>query len=522
MRLAPFLILALAAPALRAQGADKDGDRDGLSDFHELHKYGTDPKKADTDGDGVPDGDWDERREYAYTVHAVIDVMAPFDVATMNDDYQDVRVLVERPDLLEFEVVVYPFNTVADAIEPHERWSKQPAEMKRFLAPGVCCNWDKALQAELRKELDAAGIDLTALDDAQAAQAVSKWLMQRSEFEDSFTTFAVEFADGRPRVTARQQASVDETLKRFGRTLDEQFDRELFGKGMFETRIHGSCTSSAIYLSTGLKAAGIPTRTIVCVPVVDANDEREVAWIDARIEHVGVRALLARQAAEQRGSWTSHTFNEVFVGGRWRRLNYAKLGQNVLDAGTLGLMVHVHTFDDHANAGLAGWGARWAHPLHGALFGGPNPYSCVSLSDQFGAHCSVPNEPLSGLRELRIVQVYWYDGPERGGRLETQLSADGAGYLVAHFDTTGVDGGDAVAFYMAAPKEFALRSAEGVEVTARGIGKFWGDSGDFILRIEPDDFGRLERGVAYAFRAPPEKDGLRWSVDSELSIVRAR
>src|SRR5687768_13188415 len=96
--------LALIAAALPGE---RDTDRDGLSDFHETHKYFSDPKRADSDGDGIPDGEWDERREHTYSVRAVLHVMAPFDVASMNDDYQDVRVLDQRPDLLEFEVVVY-------------------------------------------------------------------------------------------------------------------------------------------------------------------------------------------------------------------------------------------------------------------------------------------------------------------------------------------------------------------------------------------------------------------------------
>ena len=35
----------------------------GLSDFQEIHKYRTDPAKVDSDGDGVLDGEWRERRE---------------------------------------------------------------------------------------------------------------------------------------------------------------------------------------------------------------------------------------------------------------------------------------------------------------------------------------------------------------------------------------------------------------------------------------------------------------------------
>src|SRR5688572_7953462 len=210
-----FLVPALLALAPGAPG-DPDGDRDGLSDFQELHKYFTDPKKADSDGDGVPDGDREERREFSYSVRAVMHVMAPFDVDSMTDDYQDVRVLERRPDLLEFEVVIYPLNTVAEAIRPDAGWRKPSAEAKEALRPGVCCNWDKGMQARLLDELEEQKIDLAALDDAEAAKQVAKWLMDRSQFEDSFTTFAMEFADGRPRVPEHRRADIAATLAKFG------------------------------------------------------------------------------------------------------------------------------------------------------------------------------------------------------------------------------------------------------------------------------------------------------------------
>jgi len=522
--------LALAACLLGIATGDPDVDRDGLSDFQEIHKYFTDPRKADSDGDGVPDGDWNERREYAYSVHAVMHVMAPFDVASMNDDYQDVRVIEASPDLLEFEVVVYPFNTVADAIAPDPGWRKPSAEAKEFLAPGPCCNWDKRMQTELLDELKKSGIDLASLDDVEATKQVSKWLMDRSKFEDSFTTFAVEFDRGKPRVPESRRADVDATLKKSGRTLEEQWDRELFGKGMFETRVHGSCTSSAIYLSTGLRAAGIPARTVICVPVVDANDEREVAWIDSRVSHVGIRGLLRKSAGDQRGSWTSHTFNEVLVGGRWRRLNYTQLGQNVLDGQFLGLMVHVNTYKDHADTGLVAWGNRERHPLHDALFGGQNPYSCVSLSDRFGAHAKVANEPLTGLRELAIQRLYWYDDTEREAKLTTDLpERETAGYLFAHLATAkDVQGGGRpyLEFFGAADKTFVLRARGRDDVPARGIQKYWVDSdrgvNDFILRIEPGDYARMAPGVEYELEWVGKDEGLRWKVQPGVKIARPK
>lgn len=513
------LAILLAAPALPLQGplADPDSDGDGLSDFQEVHKYGTDPAAADSDGDGIPDGEWDERREYAYSVRAVLHVMAPFDVATMADDWQDVRVLEEHPDLLECEVVVYPFATVAETIEPDARWRETASPLARHVRPRTCSDWDEALREELTAELAERGVALDALDDVRTAEGVAGWLLERSATEDSFTTFALTFADDAPRVAAGQEERVQRGLERAGRTLQQQLDHELFGKAMFVNRVHGTCTSTAIYLQTGLRAAGLPTRTIVCVPVVDASDAREVAWIASRIEHVGVRARLLEAAERLRRSWASHTLNEVYVGGRWRRLDGARLGSGPLD-GSLGLLVRVHTFDDHAQSGLAAWGDREHHPLHEALFGGPNPYSCVSLSDRFGAHASVPNEP-PGLRSLTIRSLGWYDAPDRPARLKTSLEPPEDRYVVARFDTTGVDGHEALLFYLAVDKDFVLRASGHPDVPARGIQKFWGDSGDFLLRIETADLGRLARGVSYELvwtGAGP----LRWTVEPGARIAR--
>jgi len=462
----------------------------------------------------------------------VMHVMAPFDVASMNDDYQDVRVLEARPDLLEFEVVVYPFNTVADASASNRAWRKPNDEAREYLAPGVCCNWDKGMQAELLAALKKDGVDVAELDDVDAAKRVSQWLLDRAKFEDSFTTFAVEFERGVPRVTPRQKANVDETLKRFGRTLQEQWDRELLGAGMFRTRTRGSCTSSAIYLSTGLRAAGIPARTVVCVPIVDSSDDREVAWIDTRIAHRGVRRILKASAAEQRGSWTSHTFNEVLVGGRWRRLNYATLGQNVLDRQFLGLMVHVHTFKDHSEAGLVGWGNREAHPAHAALFGGPNPYSCVSLSDRFGEHAKIVDDGPEPLRDLAIGALYWYDDPRKDPVVSMRLDDPAtAGHLIAHVESSlAAFDKDAVReFYAAVDKRFALRAEGRPDVPVQATRGFWLDEGkgmrEFYLRIEPGDFAAMESGVEYALAWLGEDRGVRWSVPEGakgVTISRSR
>src|SRR5262245_11047664 len=138
--LAAVLIGTGVAAAAPPEAAALDSDGDGLSDFHEVHKYRTDPKKKDTAGKGVPDGDSNQRREFTYSIRAVIRVMPPYNLKALNDDYQDVRVLKEMKEYVELEVVIYPLNTNAAAIAANPNWKRDYAGMNEFLAPGITTN----------------------------------------------------------------------------------------------------------------------------------------------------------------------------------------------------------------------------------------------------------------------------------------------------------------------------------------------------------------------------------------------
>ena len=48
--------LTESAFAAKATVAMEDHEKDGLTDFQETHKYMTNPQKADSDDDGIPDG----------------------------------------------------------------------------------------------------------------------------------------------------------------------------------------------------------------------------------------------------------------------------------------------------------------------------------------------------------------------------------------------------------------------------------------------------------------------------------
>jgi hypothetical protein len=175
-----------------AAAADIDTDGDGLSDYQEMHKYLTDPKTPDTDGDGTPDGDWDERREYTYSIRTVLRYMPSYDEDALNDDYQDARLLKRTESYVELEIVHYPLSTAGQDIGQNPNWLRDYAGMKDYLRPGVTTNWDAKMRRDLLAELETAGIDPHAITDRQVVEKVSTWLMRRSRYLSKvFTTYYV-------------------------------------------------------------------------------------------------------------------------------------------------------------------------------------------------------------------------------------------------------------------------------------------------------------------------------------------
>jgi hypothetical protein len=513
------MLLAALTIALQVSGTDPDADRDGLSDFHEVHKYGTDPRKADSDGDGVADGDWLERREYAYAVRAVVQVMRPVTPEYMNDDFQDARVLDESEDHVELEVILYPFGTANEAIEADARWRKPAKELERWLEPGPTSDWTPAMRAALLEELGEVGVDVASLSDREVVARASAWLMERAEYHDGFSTFLTSFDErGRPYVEDGLRSAVEREAAQNGLSIEAQWERELSTRGMFEQRVRGSCTSSAIYLSGCLRAIGVPTRTVLCIPLVDANDERERALAE-RLRHHGVRRIVTTAAKGAIGKWTSHTFNEAWVGERWRRLNYSKLGQGILDEQFLGLMIHVGTFRDWADARAAETiGRRQGLEAYDDLFGGPNPYSTISLRDEFGAHCALENPEL-GIEKAVVSEIYWTDDPKLPPDVLEGCRESGRFGLIARVGD--VPGEAWWREFLAGSDARVYLDAEGHAriSTAVDAGCWWLKNGQAYVYLP---FGAADReslveGVEYAVTARNEAAEYEWVLEAVVT-----
>ncbi len=381
------LIILLLLCTTMALGQQVDTDADGLSDFQEIHKYLTNPNKADSDDDGTPDGDWNERREYAYTVRSILRFMHPFDEDALNDNFQDARILKEEDYYTELEVIHYPFSTAENTISANPNWQQDYAGMTEYLDPGITTNWDNQMKQDLLSELQADGIVVGNLTDKQVVEQVSAWLIREyTEYSDIFTTFYIYYPNGQPTIYPGLEDAFnnDKGQVIYGWTIQQQFEHELLGKEMYYNKTRGTCTSTAGALTTVLRAVGIPTRMINVIPIVDASNPNQTQLVEQGISNNQVRQVVLDWLNGAGTGFTSHTFNEVYVGNQWHRLNYTKLGQTILDEHCLGLHTHLYTFNDLSDANLAPtWGWRYGKGIRNDIFQYGNPYTVMKLSDVF-------------------------------------------------------------------------------------------------------------------------------------------
>lgn len=531
-RIALIVIVCLASPLLLVAAdldGDVDADGDGLSDFLEIHKYLTDPAKADSDGDGTPDGDWHERREFAYTVRSVVKVMRPCNTAELNDDYQDARVLRDTDEYVELEVVHYPVNTVGKAIAGIRDWRTPADDLKPWLKAGLTTNWDAQLKQDLFDALQKEGFDFSKSTDAEVVRHVSQWLLKRGKFQDVFGTYFVDFPDGKPRIMPGLEPAFTEYNGGVNARLplNEHFEHELFGKGMFYNKCYGTCTSTAIYLTTALRAIGIPTRMVLAIPIVDANDDDQLQLFERGISNHAFRFAVLQNLRSATG-FAAHTFNEVFVDGRWRRLNFNWLGANI--DSTFGLMTHVHTFGDLSEADLTRtWGWRYGKGERSEIFKTSNPYRTTELSDRFGIYCPLSNPRVKEKEhsQITITKAYWSTDPTVPEHVKSSGSgADGSGFLFVHGHEwfKGEHYTQYKIFMGRADPNFKLVSTGAPEIngslSSLYITEEYSEIREIEIRFNPAEFAKLRDGVTYRLVPVNSNEKYRWKIADDIRIKK--
>jgi hypothetical protein len=225
--------------------------------------------------------------------------------------------------------------------------------------------------------------------------------------------------------------------------------------------------------------------------------------------------------------------NEVWVGGRWRRLNYARLGQPILDENLFGLTTHVLTLRDWADARMGRTvGRRQGLELRDDTFRTQNPYATLELSDAFGMHARVENpegaEPLPP-ETVTLERAFWAASPERPAHLGlsgVDLEHDTLhAFLAARTSDQALDQALLEPFWNAVPKGFNLVAPSGAQIPAEAVRGWWAGAQDgapflyFVLRLAPEERAKLAPGVRYSIEPVQPAAGPRFVAAAGLGLT---
>jgi beta-lactamase regulating signal transducer with metallopeptidase domain/transglutaminase-like putative cysteine protease len=456
----------------------------------------------------------------AYTITSVIQVLKPANPADMNDDFQDARVLAQEKDSYTVEITYYPLHRPAVGEDPN--WRKDDAGMTEYLRPTPSENWDETMRHDLLAELREAGIDPDRLTDKQLVEQVSAWAMRRAHSTNAFSIWAVHYPDGKPAVYPALREAFDQQKPDKTWTDQRMFEQEVLGRSMFYNKVHGSCTSSSIYLATILRALGIPTRIIFCIPPFDPNDDAQAQMFYASVHHHQARETV-RAALSGMSGFDNHLLNEVYVGHHWVRLNYKSLGQPILDAQCFGLLTHICTCTDLSQIPLAQtWGMRYfKQPADQPKLSSVNPYRLIAVRDDFGPHALVDNPPVppDELRTVTIIGLYPKGSPavpkwvaeDTWQRTRTDFLIAGQEWIPAGYhQMRAFEKRAGHQFLLATPEHPTVKAQLNRLTVSQGDGKFQA----YGAQVLPEDRAKLVAGAAYSIQPINSSDTYRWVVAS--------
>jgi len=461
-------------------------------------------------------------KEDTYTITSVVQILQPVNPAEMTDDFQDTRLLGQDENSATVQVTYYPLYQPTIGENPN--WRTDDAGMTECLQPTPTENWDPAMRHELVTQLKQDGIDPDRLTDKELVVRVSRWAFNRAHSTNAFGIWAVYFPNKQPVVLPALRDVFDRQKPDPAWSDQQMFQQELLGKSMFYNKVHGSCTSYSVYQATILRALGIPTRIVICIPPFDANDDAQATMFYDAIHHNQVRETV-RGALQGVNGFDNHLFNEVYVGGHWVRLNYERLGQPVLDRNYFGLLTHIYTCSSLSDAPLAQtWGMRYfRYPADQPKFSSINPYRLISIQDHFGKNARVnnPEVPVAEYRTVTIEALY----PRNSAALpdffrNPELAKRSIDFFISYKERIEATHPMRI-FYGRAGHDFLLSAPGHPTVKAHWTGASVSADGveTCAAQIDADDKAKFVPGVSYAIQPINISDTYRWVVAPGVTLT---
>ncbi|MFA5135756.1 MAG: transglutaminase domain-containing protein, partial [Patescibacteria group bacterium] len=376
--------------SLETNPSAADTDNDGLSDYDEYLKYRTNPNLADSDSDGTNDNDWDERREYTYSIKVHGKTLLRADIDSMNDFFQDAKSLgtftYNSVTGLEYEAIIYP-----DAVQLLIPKINYAGTYSSSLDPYLGSSATITLSPQMKEKVQDIVEQISVATDLNVVDTLLKWLRENSldvisEVSGGYgpsMLFEMTATEGgfsllrQNTPNAYRTANGEQTFERF----------EIFSDQQFRSGIHGSCGSTTELLTGLLRAAGIPIRMMNAIPLFPHENEAYYQTLIAGLHNTDLQTLLTGYISGE-NEIMNHFTPEAYINGQWVRMD--QVGPDDAGIGPLldGMpnikllsMADYTEFDMAGNEGALGntgpnWGDIGSTPL----------YHTISLTDQYAIH----------------------------------------------------------------------------------------------------------------------------------------
>ena len=347
-----------------------DTDADGLTDYEEHCKYWTNPTLADSDGDGISDADWNERREYAYSIRVVLELKPPWNLKAMNDLFQDARLVESNgPNYQKVEVIVYPYASpvLLPTAYPSQR---TPEVFNEYTQPTTDLNYSTEMQVEIQRILSGATHTLDVL--ARLQHEIGKMKLTIPLYAPFVYTYKQQdelVVD--PSFFESLDHEVTET------EIQEALTVNYFGDSMFNRKQYGACISRARLLASMLRSAGIPARVTMAVPMLyyyKGMGEWKRLMKNLNNEAVTGSFSYEKPSVPHEVAIVGHSQVEAYLNNHWIRLGY-QLNEGPLFAGTDQVFVKIIDAADFTEVDFT---KTWS-PVQWVK---ERPYKTVELSDQ--------------------------------------------------------------------------------------------------------------------------------------------
>ena len=347
-----------------------DTDGDGLTDYEEYCKYRTNPTLVDSDMDGTSDAEWNERREYTYSIRVVLELKPPWNLEAMNDLFQDARLMENNdPNYQKIEIVVYPYASPVLLPTPYPyRYTSEP--FRTYIEPTVDLNYSPEMREEIKQILSGTRHTLDVLTKLQ--QEISGMKLTLPLYAPFIYTYKRQ---GELVVDKSFFESID--IEVSDEQIEEALVQNYFGDSMFKQKQHGACISRSRLLASMLRAAGIPARVSMSVPLLyyyKGTGEWKRLTKNLNNEEVAGSYSYVSPTAPNEVKIVGHSQVEAYLNNHWVRLGY-QLNEGPLFAGTDKVFIKIIDAEDFTEVDFT---KTWAP----SQWVKERPYRTAELSDQ--------------------------------------------------------------------------------------------------------------------------------------------